>query len=87
MDIKNFITEPNHSREYQHAVAWLDSKIGGEDEDIQIAWVGSLKDWEVLEEKYGEELFKYSKESQVDYNMFTLMLFSLMVFVYNISRL
>lgn len=82
MDIKSFIRAEDHSDEYLAAVQWLDSKIGGEEDNIQAAWVKQYKDLEDYDKKLGNRLYNHCIEVGVDFEMFTTMLWSLMEEVY-----
>lgn len=82
MDIKSFITTENHSDEYLAAVQWLDGKIGGEEDNIQAAWVRQYKNLDDYDKKLGNRLYEHCIEVGVDFEMFTMMLWSLMEEVY-----
>lgn len=82
MNIKSLIRSENHSDEYLAAVQWLDSKLVGEDDNIQAAWVKQYQDLGDYEEKLGKQLYDHCVEIGVDFEGFTTMLWSIMEEVY-----
>lgn len=82
MDIKSFITEDNHSQEYLAAVAWLDDKIGGQDDAIQVAWAKRFKNLKEFQDEYGNKLYEWAAEKGVNFDMFFTMVWYLLEKVY-----
>ena len=85
MDIKEFITEEDHSQEYLAAVKWLDEKIGGQDEDIQVAWAKRFSSLKDFEDEYGTALYEWAADQGVNFDMFFTMVWYMLEKVY-VSR-